>query len=68
MSALTAAEPSPQLQTPLLEIRARQCRFIVSADVRDAVCCGATTPENSSWCTYHRQLVYLPDRDRRKAA
>ncbi len=68
MSALTLAEPSQQLRTSLLDVRARQCRYIVSGDFREAVCCGARTRENSSWCEYHRQLVYVPERDRRRAA
>lgn len=63
-------EPSPHHRTPLLEARTRQCRFIVSEDVRDAVCCGAPTSETSSWCDWHRQIVYTPrsERDRRRAA
>ncbi len=68
MSALTIAEPNPHHQTSLLELRARQCRFIVSDSTRDAICCGAPTPENSSWCHWHRQLVYIPERERRRAA
>ncbi len=64
------AEPSPHYRTALLEARARQCRFIVSEDVRNAICCGAPTSETSSWCDWHRQLVYTPraERDRRRAA
>jgi hypothetical protein len=68
MSAPTLAEPSQQLRTSLLDVRARQCRYIVSDSPREAVCCGARTPENSSWCDYHRQRVYVPERDRRRAA
>ena len=68
MSVLPLAEPPQQLRTSLLDARARQCRYIVSDSPRDAVCCGARTPENSSWCEYHRQLVYVPERDRRRAA
>ena len=62
------SEPSPQYQTSLLDVRARQCRFIVSDDTRNAICCGAPTSETSSWCTWHRQLVYIPERERRRAA
>jgi hypothetical protein len=71
MFAFQGKEPSPQYRTTLLAIRARQCRFIVSDDLRDAVCCGAPTTETSSWCNWHRQLVYTPrlsERDRRRAA
>ncbi|HEX2554428.1 MAG TPA: GcrA family cell cycle regulator [Microvirga sp.] len=62
------AEPSPHYRTSLLDARARQCRFIVSEDTRNAICCGAPTSETSSWCQWHRQLVYIPERERRRAA
>jgi hypothetical protein len=62
------SEPSPQYRTSLLDARARQCRFIVSEDTRNAICCGAPTSETSSWCQWHRQLVYIPERERRRAA
>jgi hypothetical protein len=66
-----APEPSPHHRVSLLEARARQCRFIVSESVREAVCCGAPTSETSSWCTWHRHVVFTPYqavKDRRKAA
>ncbi|EIM31139.1 GcrA cell cycle regulator [Microvirga lotononidis] len=53
-------EPDPRQRTKLLRIRARQCRFIVSEDTRNAVCCGAPTADESSWCDWHRRLVYVP--------
>ncbi|MFC4173682.1 GcrA family cell cycle regulator [Microvirga sp. GCM10011540] len=53
-------EPSSCHRTRLLKLGARQCRFIVGEDVRNAVCCGAPTEEGSSWCAWHRQLVYIP--------
>ncbi|HEU4518447.1 MAG TPA: GcrA family cell cycle regulator [Microvirga sp.] len=65
------AEPSPRHQTSLIDARARQCRFIVSDGTREAICCGAPTSETSSWCAWHRQIVYTPrlaERDRRRAA
>jgi hypothetical protein len=63
------SEPSPRHHTPLLEARAFQCRFIVSEDTRVAVCCGAPTSGTSSWCEWHRQLVYVrPHGQERKAA
>jgi hypothetical protein len=65
------SEPSADHRTTLLAIRPRQCRFIVSEDVRDAICCGAPTPESSSWCNWHREIVYMPrhsEKDRRRAA
>ena len=68
MAALTLAESSAQHHTSLLRLRARQCRFIVSDNTREAVCCGAPTRENSSWCNWHRELVFIPERERRRAA
>jgi hypothetical protein len=65
-------EPSSRYRTTLLAARARQCRFIMADDGGQAVCCGAPTPETSSWCAYHQQVVFevrLRDRgDRRRAA
>jgi hypothetical protein len=71
MYASEIAEPSPRHQTSLIAARARQCRFIVSDGTREAICCGAPTSETSSWCAWHRQIVYTPrlsERDRRRAA
>ncbi len=46
-------------RTPLLEARNQQCRYLVSDDVKNAVCCGnPTTSDLSSWCAYHTNLVY----------
>lgn len=53
-------EPDPRQRTNLLKIGMRQCRYIVSDDPRRAICCGAPTPEGSSWCDWHRRLVYVP--------
>ena len=59
-------------RTPLLEARNRQCRYIVSEDLKDAVCCGnQTTTDLSSWCAHHTRLVYEPRvsrGDRQRAA
>ncbi|WP_420870161.1 GcrA family cell cycle regulator, partial [Microvirga aerophila] len=52
--------PDPNHRTKLLKIGARQCRYIVSDDPRHAVFCGASTREASSWCDWHRRLVYVP--------
>ena len=68
MSLIPVPMTSPSPETPLIELRARQCRFITSDDLRDAMCCGAPTPENSSWCEFHRQLVYVPRPDRMRRA
>ncbi|HEX2509990.1 MAG TPA: GcrA family cell cycle regulator [Microvirga sp.] len=65
------AAPSPRHHTSLINARSRQCRFIVSDGPGDAICCGAPTSETSSWCAWHRQVVYMPrhgERDRRRAA
>jgi hypothetical protein len=53
-------EPDPRQRTKLLKIGTRQCRYIVSDDPRRAICCGAPTQEGSSWCDWHRRLVYVP--------
>lgn len=69
MTRTTTTDPSTRYQTPLLDARAFQCRFIVSEDTREAVCCGAPTSGTSSWCEWHRQLVYVrPHGPERKAA
>jgi hypothetical protein len=59
------AAPSPQHRTRLLRLHPKQCRFIVSEEVRDALCCEAPTAEGSSWCAWHRQLVYVPHKPER---
>jgi hypothetical protein len=72
MSAAHVAEPSARYQTRFVDVRARQCRFIVSDAAADmAICCGAPTSETSSWCLWHRQVVFAPhrhERDRGQAA
>jgi hypothetical protein len=63
-------KPDPRQQTALVDLRSRQCRFIVSDGEQGAICCGASTSEGSSWCSYHREVVFIPrhERDRRRAA
>jgi hypothetical protein len=51
-------EPSPQTHTTLFKLQARQCRFIVSEDQSKAIFCGGETQEGSSWCPWHKRLVY----------
>ena len=51
-------EPSPRSRTTLFKLRARQCRFIVSDDRSEAIFCGGETLGGSSWCPWHRRLVY----------
>lgn len=53
-------EPNSSQHTKLLKIGMRQCRYIISDDPRRAICCGAATREGSSWCDWHRRLVYVP--------
>jgi hypothetical protein len=53
-------EPDPSHRAKLLKLGTRQCRYIVSDDLHSAVCCGAPTREKSSWCDWHRKLVYVP--------
>lgn len=71
MSVTDIAAPSPRHHIRLIDTRARQCRFIVSDGSGEAVCCGAPTSETSSWCSWHRHVVFMPrlsERDRRRAA
>ncbi len=72
MAATHVAELSARYQTRFVDVRARQCRFIVSdAAADEVICCGAPTSETSSWCSWHRQVVFVPrrqDRERRQAA
>jgi hypothetical protein len=58
MDLPTVLEPNPNLRTKLLKARGNQCRFIVSDDAREAVCCGAPTPGLSSWCAWHQRIVF----------
>jgi hypothetical protein len=60
MRDVAIAEPDPRLRTQFLKTRARQCRYIVSESARDAICCGSPTSGDSSWCTWHRRMVYVP--------
>jgi hypothetical protein len=71
MTAADVAEPSPHYHTPFVDVRARQCRFIVTDATDEAVCCGAPTSETSSWCPWHQQVVFVQrqaGRDWRRAA
>jgi hypothetical protein len=53
-------EPEPRHRAKMLKLGSRQCRYIVSDDLRSAVCCGAPTREGSSWCDWHRKRVFVP--------
>ncbi len=72
MAAVHIAEPSARYQTRFVDARAQQCRFIVSdAAAEETMCCGALTSETSSWCSWHRQVVFAPrrpEREQRQAA
>jgi hypothetical protein len=67
MRNVAVAEPDPRLQSPLLKVRERQCRFIVSEDAREAICCGSPTVGASSWCAWHWRIVYVPSPAAEKA-
>ncbi len=60
MRDIAIAEPDPRLQVDLLKAREGQCRHIVSEGARDAICCGSPTSGTSSWCIWHRKIVYVP--------
>ncbi|MEZ0167358.1 GcrA family cell cycle regulator [Microvirga sp. TS319] len=60
MTMSDAEEPDPRHRAKMLKLGLRQCRYIVSDDLRSAVCCGAPTREGSSWCEWHRKRVFVP--------
>ena len=49
-----------------LKIRSRQCRFVVSDDSTEAISCGASTLDGSSWCPWHRQRGYASPQSKGK--
>jgi hypothetical protein len=51
MNIAVIAEPSPRCRTLFLNVRARQCRFIVSEDMRDAYVAALRHPR---WRVWHR--------------
>ena len=69
MRNVAITEPDPRLQTQFLKVRERQCRYIVSESARDAICCGSPTSGDTSWCAWHRRMVYVPSQagQKRKA-
>jgi hypothetical protein len=48
-------------------VRDGQCRFITAEPTRRAICCGAPTSGGSSWCAYHRRIVFASVADERMA-
>ena len=59
--------PSPKHAIELIKVGFAQCRYIVSEGAGPAICCGAPT-EGGSWCSWHRQIVYEPARQRVRPA
>ncbi len=60
MRNVAITEPDPRLRTEFLKVRERQFRYSVSESAKDAICCGSQTSGDTSWCTWHRQMVYVP--------
>ena len=56
---LPLAEPSPKHKVALMKAGYGQCRFIVSEPEARPICCGAATDQRSSWCAWHRRIVYI---------
>jgi hypothetical protein len=69
MPEIEIPEPCPRDRTTLFKLRTQQCRFIVSEGSSETIFCGAQTYTGSSWCPWHRQLVYArpPDRSQKKS-
>jgi hypothetical protein len=45
----------------LQDIRENMCRWIEGSEpANGATFCGEPTPPNSSWCDFHRAIVYQP--------
>lgn len=73
--SITAEQPGPiEAYGPSLGLTIEQldkdrCRWIVgdSLSVDGARYCGANTPKGSSWCPFHKRIVFQPARERRAA-
>lgn len=52
--------PKPKNLT-LLELTPTSCRYPVNDD-RPMLFCGHTTEFASSWCAYHKAIVFVPER------
>ena len=59
--------PSEKHAVALTKVRDGQCRFITAEPTRRAICCGAPTSGGSSWCAYHRRIVFASAADERMA-
>jgi hypothetical protein len=68
-SGFALAEPSAKHKVSLMKAGYGQCRFIVSEAVAlRAICCGAPAPAGSSWCAWHKSVVYVRPNARGPAA
>lgn len=48
-----------ETETPLMEARRGQCRYVIGpVDLDKTVCCGKPTVGGSSWCAEHAALVF----------
>jgi uncharacterized protein YbjT (DUF2867 family) len=61
-----APDALPPLNVPLADLRFGMCRAIVAGTGADALYCGHTTADGSSWCAHHRAryVVAAPERKR----
>ena len=59
------APPSEMHAVALTKVRDGQCSFITAEPTRRAICCGAPTSGGSSWCAYHRRIVFASVADER---
>lgn len=54
-------EPSPDAQNlPFSEMGYGKCWYPEGENPAEMTFCGAATPIGSSWCAYHRKIVYVP--------
>lgn len=51
--------PGPEGRISIRQARNQQCRYIECEEAGDAIVCGAPTiGRNSSWCAFHRRIVF----------
>ena len=60
MDSTLAPKPAPDRKhaVSLMRLRQAQCRFIISAPEQKPMFCGEATTNGSSWCAWHRSIVY----------
>jgi hypothetical protein len=51
--------PAAEHAIPLTKLAHRQCRFIVRETPKRVLFCGAPTSAGTSWCAWHRRIVYV---------